>query len=87
MSKTEIYKWRLSPRLKADLQEAARIEQKSLAELLDQIARDWLERLEVRGKDDDEQQRRVRKAAMRSVGAIQGGNPDRAASAGSQAAR
>lgn len=84
MAKTEVYSWRLSPRLKADLEEAARAEQKSLAELLDRIARDWLEGLEVHGEDDDERQRRVRQAASRSVGAIEGGDPDRAAHASTE---
>jgi hypothetical protein len=84
MAKTEVYSWRLSPRLKADLEEAARAEQKSLAELLDRIARDWLEGLEVQGEDDDERQRRVRLAASRAIGAIAGGNPDRAAHASAE---
>jgi len=82
--KTEVYSWRLSPRLKADLEEAARVEQKSVAELLDRIARNWLQGLEVHGEDDGERQRRVRKAASRSIGAIQGGNPDRAAHASAE---
>lgn len=81
MSKTEVYSWRLSPRLKADLEEAARGEQRSMAELLDRIAREWLERLKVDGQDDDERQERLRQAASRSIGAIQGGSPDRAANA------
>jgi len=84
MAKTEVYSWRLSPRLKTDLEEAARAEQKSLAELLDRIARDWLAGLESHGEDDDEQQRRLRQAASRSVGAIDGGNPDRAAHASAE---
>lgn len=84
MAKTEVYSWRLSPRLKADLEEAARAEQKSLAELLDRIARAWLAGLEVHGEDDDERQRRVRRAASRSVGAIEGDNPDRAAHASAE---
>ena len=81
MAKTEVYSWRLSPRLKADLEEAARIERKSVAELLDRIAREWLEGLEIQGEDDDERQRRVRRAASGAIGAIAGGNPDRAAHA------
>lgn len=84
MAKTEVYSWRLSPRLKAELEEAARTEQRSLAELLDRIARAWLEGLEVHGEDDDERQRRVRRAASRAVGAIEGGNPDRAARASAE---
>jgi hypothetical protein len=84
MAKTEVYSWRLSPRLKTELEAAARAEQKSLAELLDRIARAWLERLESHGEDDDERQRRLRQAASRSVGAIEGGNPDRAARASAE---
>lgn len=84
MGKTEVYSWRLSPRLKADLEEAARGEQKSVAELLDRIAREWLEGFELRGEDDNERQRRMRETASRSVGAIQGGDPDRAASASAE---
>ena len=80
-AKSEIYSWRLSPRLKADLEEAARAEDKSLAALLEHIAREWLARSKDQGADEEEMQRRLREAAMQAVGAVHGGNPDRAANA------
>jgi hypothetical protein len=81
MSKSEVYSWRLSLALKAGLEEAARTEQKSLAQLLDEIAEDWLERFRDRGGDDRERQQRIREAAMKSVGAIRGSDPGRAENA------
>lgn len=84
MAKSEVYSWRLAPHLKADLEAAARAEQKSVAELLDQIARQWLAGLEGHGEDGQERQRRLREAARKSIGALLGGNPDRAANAGTE---
>jgi|SRR6185295_4645410 len=74
VQKTEVYSWRLSPRLKSDLEEAAHAEQKSMAELLEQIAREWLERFrDSSGNgDDDERQRILHEAGMKFVGSIQG---------------
>lgn len=82
--KTEVYSWRLSPRLKTDLEEAARAERKSVAELLEQIARDWLERSSGRGENEDDRQQNLRAAAMKFVGTIQGDNPGRAENARSE---
>lgn len=84
MQKTEVYSWRLSRQLKVELEEAARSEHKSLAELLEQIAREWIERSRRTGDDEDEQQRRLREAAMKFVGTIEGGNPHRAETARSE---
>lgn len=82
--KTEVYSWRLSPRLKTELEEAARAERKSVSELLEQIARDWLEHSRVRDEDEDERQQRIRAEALKFVGTIQGGNPNRAENARSE---
>ncbi|HEX9944262.1 MAG TPA: hypothetical protein VGG03_19805 [Thermoanaerobaculia bacterium] len=88
MPKTEVYSWRLSPRLKSDLEEAARAEQKSMAELLEEIAQEWLERFrESNGDDDDERQRVLHEAAMRCAGTIHGGDPHRAENARSEVRR
>jgi hypothetical protein len=84
MQKTEVYSWRLSRQLKGELEEAARSEDKSLAELLEQIAREWIERSRQTGGDEDEQQRRLREAAIKFVGVIEGGNPHRAEAARSE---
>lgn len=81
--KTEVYSWRLSRHLKTELEEAARAERKSLAELLEEIAESWLARSGGRGERDEEQER-VRAAAMTFVGSIRGGNPERAANARSE---
>jgi hypothetical protein len=84
MYKSEVYSWRLSPRLKGELEAAARLERKSVAELLDKIAGDWLAAFKVQGEDDDTRQQRLHAAAGRAIGAIRGGDPDRAANAASQ---
>jgi hypothetical protein len=75
--KSEVYSWRLSPDLKADLEEAARRERVSVARLLERIAREWLK---ARASEDDEaEQERLRAIAMQYVGTIRGGDPDRSA--------
>ena len=79
--KTEVYSWRLTPHLKAELEEAARAEKKSVAELLEQIAREWLERSKVTDEDEEERQKRLHEAAMKFVGSIHGDNPGRAENA------
>jgi hypothetical protein len=71
----EVYSWRLSPDLKMELEEAARAESKSLEELLEQIARDWLTQAKEQNdadEDDEELQRRLHSSAMRFVGSIEG---------------
>ena len=79
--KGEVYSWRLSRELKDDLEEAARREGLSLARLLERIARDWLKARSSAAEDDEAEQERIRARAMRFVGSIQGGDPDRAANA------
>jgi hypothetical protein len=79
--KTDVYSWRLSPHLKSELEEAAHAEQKSMAELLEQIAVEWLERSRRKNGDEVERQRRLREAVLACVGTIDGGRPDRAENA------
>ncbi len=79
--KTEVYSWRLSPRLKNELAEAARAEKKSVAELLEQIAEDWLERFRAPDESEEEEQKRLHEAAMRCAGTIHGDDPNRAENA------
>lgn len=82
--KTEVYSWRLSPQLKSALEEAARAKRKSVSELLEQIARDWLEHSRGRDEGEDERQRRIREAALRCAGTIHGDDPHRAENARSE---
>lgn len=77
MAKTAVYSWRLTPDLKLALEEAARTEGKSVAQVLERIARDWLARTSPDG--DDEEQRRLHAAAARHLGSIAGGDPGRSA--------
>jgi hypothetical protein len=84
MAKTEVYSWRLSSGLKAELEEAAREEQKSMAELLDQIAREWLEHSRERDESEEEEQERLHAAARKCFGTIPGGDPYRAERASSE---
>lgn len=79
--KTEVYSWRLSPQLKTELEEAARAERKSVSELLEEIARSWLVKSKGLDQTEDERQRRVREEAMKFIGSLQGGNPNRAENA------
>lgn len=83
MAKTEVYSWRVSPRLKSALEEAAQTERKSMAVLLEEIAEDWLERSRGQGSSDEED-RRLRAAAMKFVGTIRSGKTQRAEQAGSE---
>jgi len=78
MSKSEVYSWRLSPDLKRALEDAARAQGTSVAGLLDRLVRDWLAE-HAPGVAGDEA--RVRKNALRFVGAVRGGDPRRASRA------
>lgn len=76
--KNEVYSWRLSSRLKGELEEAAREEGKSVAELLERIAQDWLEGSKGSSTDEEERQRSLHQAARPFLGAIEGSDPHRA---------
>jgi len=70
MSKSEVYSWRVTPALKAELEAAARAEKISLSALLERLALDWLK---DRGRSDDKAEKRRRRAAlMACAGIIQG---------------
>lgn len=71
MQKTEIDTWQISPQLKTELEEAARARQKSVTELMEEIAREWLERTREYEADDEERQRQIRAAAMKVAGAVE----------------
>jgi hypothetical protein len=69
MSKSEVYSWRLSPALKADLEAAARAEKTSVSAVLEHLVRDWLrERAQV----DEAEQKRMRAALLACAGTYKG---------------
>lgn len=74
--KTEVYSWRVSPVLKAGLEEAARSEQRTVAQLLDEIVAEHLR--SGSGRGDAERQRRLHARAASFAGSIAGRDPRRA---------
>lgn len=75
--KTEVYSWRVSPELKAELEKAAREERVSVAKLLERITRGWLEERNAEATDDEAEQVRIRAAAAPYIGAFAGDDPHR----------
>ena len=78
MPKTDVYSWRLSRARKSALEEAARAEQASVAELLERVTDEWIDARKERVGSDDLEQARLRAVAMRFVGALHGDDPGRA---------
>lgn len=71
--KTEVYSWRLDPELKGSLEHAARSRGRSVAGLLDEIVRSWLEQ-DAETQDDEELQKRLHAQARKSFGTLQHGD-------------
>jgi hypothetical protein len=74
---TEVYSWRVSRDLKMALEAAALDEGISVARLLDRIAREWLDQRAAARVEDEREQERLRASAMRFVGILRSGDPDR----------
>jgi len=82
MNKSEIYTWRLSPATKAALEEAARQQNRSIADLLEEIVAENLGRAGTGADAEAEQQRRLHARAERFAGRLSGADPTRAGRAG-----
>ncbi|MEL6552803.1 MAG: hypothetical protein AAFQ63_04980 [Cyanobacteria bacterium J06621_11] len=76
MKKTEVYSWRVAFELKRSLEEAAKAEKISLAQLLERIVLDWLAKRSKSDSDEEEIQRQLHQAAAQSFGVIKGGDPN-----------
>jgi hypothetical protein len=79
--KTEVYSWRLSPELKANLEEQAQSEGKSISALLEELTSEGLRARRGDQSDDEAQQAAIRKRAQSAIGAIHGNDPTRSARA------
>jgi hypothetical protein len=75
--KTEVYTWRVAPALKVSLEEAARAERRTVAQLLDEIVAEHLQGV-GREKGEATRQQRLHARASRFAGRLQGSDPDRA---------
>ncbi|WP_454063680.1 hypothetical protein [Candidatus Nitrospira salsa] len=73
MMKTSVYSWRIDPDLKRGLEQAAKTEQTSVAQLLDRIVKDWLHQKD--SSEDEDMQRRLHEAASQTFGAFGSGDP------------
>ncbi|MGQ0671911.1 MAG: hypothetical protein ACT4N2_03395 [Hyphomicrobium sp.] len=71
MAKTEVYSWRLTPELKAELEAAARRKKVGVATVLERAATDWLRREKPRTLDAEEQ-KRIRDTLMAVCGSVSG---------------
>lgn len=78
--KTEVYSWRLSGEVKADLERQARARKVPVSHILDVAVLDWLKRSGVDAAGE-EAQRKLHAAAARCLGILAGGNPHRAETA------
>ena len=78
MAKTEVYSWRVEPTTKQALEEEARRQGLSLAELLDRIANSWLAARGAGLGDDEAEQARLRESLLATAGTLSGGDPERA---------
>ncbi|HEV2278780.1 MAG TPA: hypothetical protein VGS02_11420 [Acidobacteriaceae bacterium] len=74
--RSEVYSWRLPRELKTSLEQAARSRKKPVSSILDEAAREWLEK-NAPSQNDEAEQRRRREALMKCAGIISGGDPRR----------
>ena len=77
MAKTDVYSWRLAHAHKTALEDAARADGTTVAQLLEQVTGDWIRARRRRAGADNVEQARLHAGAGRFVGALQGGNPHR----------
>ena len=75
--KTDVYSWRLSEELKADLEREARLRRVSVSAILETAVRDLLKK-SATGSSDEQRQLQIRQNAARWLGALDSGNPRRA---------
>jgi predicted transcriptional regulator len=71
--KTVVYGWRLSPKLKSDLQRAARSRQVTVSTILNLAVREWLAKYTQETAADEEQER-LHANAERFIGVFASGN-------------
>ena len=74
--KTEVYSWRVSAEVKADLERESRVRRMPVSAILEAAVRDWL-RKGANGAGEDAQLR-LHAAAARCLGVLAGGDPGRA---------
>lgn len=75
--KSEVYTWRVSAAMKADLEEAARKTNRSVARVLDEIVAERLDATSRTAEAESDTQRRLHVRAARFAGRFSGTDPRR----------
>jgi len=79
--RSEVYSWRLSSELKSELEREARQRKISVSSILETAVRNLLKNGGGVPENEDEEQRRLRIAAERSIGILASGESHRAETA------
>ena len=69
----EVIKWRVDPEIKMALESEAHSEGMTLAQMLNHIAKHWLETRKQQNGNDEAEQARLHAAAAKSFGTIAAG--------------
>lgn len=72
MPKTEVYSWRIEPETKMALESELRVEGRSLAQLLNELAKDWLRSRNEQRRHETSEQARLQALVKRFAGSISG---------------
>lgn len=78
--KTEVYSWRVSTKVKMELEREARRRKTSVAAVLDLAAREWLQK-SASGSDGEAEQTKLHKSVSAVLGTLAGSDPYRAENA------
>jgi len=74
MPKNEVYSWRVEAETKMALEAELRIEGRSIAELLDELAKEWLQRRGEGRKQEEAEQMRLQSQVRKFAGSISSGS-------------
>jgi hypothetical protein len=76
MPKTEVYSWRIEPETKMALESELRVEGRSLAQLLNELAKDWLRSRNEQRRQEISEQNRLQALVKKFAGSISGEQTD-----------
>lgn len=71
MGKTDVYSWRVDPELKAELEAAARRNDRSVGAVIAEACREWLRKSRA-SVGEDEEQARLKAKLMEIAGSVAG---------------
>lgn len=75
MAKNEVYSWRLDADMKSELDQQARIQGTTLANVLNMLAKRWLEEQKQQNAENEAEQKRLHELMAKFAGCISGGDP------------